>query len=283
MTSDSVQTAATVPGAATDGISSWSENPLLHVTRLCLSFLQGLFEQAPDGHFHWVDNMERSEIIITDESPLQSELINKRPAVVTVRSPVAFAGIALEQLQSMSIRTGERVHTDMIAGHMTFNCLSSKKVEAEQLGWLVGRHLWILHRIFLQAGFHKFGERIQILAASPAGAIIQGDSQGEILNVPVVVPIFFQWTEKITPLNLRVLQGVEARMTVSMARPLGRSTMPAEAMADGSKAVTGTRVDLQRGRVVRPPHIKGRPVVTQHYPGGQPADPPVEVRVVVEE
>lgn len=282
MTSSTVQTAATAPGAATDGISSWSENPLLHATRLCLSFLQGLFAQAPDGHFRWVDDTERTEIIITDESPLQSETINKRPAIVTVRSPMAFAGIALEQLQSMSIRTGERIHTDMIAGHMTFNCLSSRKVEAEQLGWLVGRHLWILHRIFLQAGFHKFGERIQILAASPAEAIVHGDSKGEILNVPVVVPIFFQWTEKITPLNLLVLQGVEARMTINMVAPIKNAIVQADSTPDGSRAIPGTKIDLQRGRV-RPPHIKGRPVAIRNDPGGQPADPPEVIRIVVEE
>lgn len=277
MTSSTIHTSA--PQAGSDSISSWGENPLLHATRICLSFLQGLFGDAdlPEGNFKWVADRETTEIIISDESPLHMDVINKRPAIVTVRSPVAFAGIALEQLQSLSIRTGERVHTDMVAGHMTFNCLSSKKVEAEQIAWLVARHLWILHRAFLAYGFHKFGEKIQVLAASPAGALIAGDTQNEMCSVPVVVPIFFQWTESITPLNLAVLNRVEANMQVQMAGVNAPATRPA-----GVRAVTGQRKQMLRGPV-RPPHIRGRPIATATNPGGRAADPPLTVTIAVDE
>lgn len=280
MTSSKVQTSA--PPLANDDISSWGENPLFHVTRLCLDFLQSLFKQAPKGSFHWDSDRQLTELVVTDELPLHSEVLNKRPGIVTVRSPVAFAGVALEQLVSESIKTGERVHSDLISGNMTFNCLSRVKVEAEQLGWLVARHIWILHRVFMRAGFHKMGERVQILAATPAGALIQGDTEGEIHNVPVISPYHFQWTERITPLNLGLLREVEASMEVHMKEPREKTErVPLRGTA------VNTDVVLRKGNI-RAPHIRGRPLIqssvaTTSIPSAQPQSDPVTVDVVVDQ
>ena len=57
MTSSKVQTSA--PPLASDEVSSWGENPLFHVTRLCLAFLQNLFKQAPKGSFHWDSDRQK--------------------------------------------------------------------------------------------------------------------------------------------------------------------------------------------------------------------------------
>lgn len=252
MTSSKVQT--TAPPIAGDSISSWGENPLFHVTRICLAFLQNLFKQAPEGEFRWDADKQLTQLIIQDELPLHSEVVNKRPAIVTIRSPVQWAGIGLEQRRDENLRTGERVHTDLISGHMTFNCMSRVKVQAEQLGWLVARHIWILHRIFMRAGFHKMGQRVQILAATPAGALVSGDTEGEVHNVPVISPYEFQWTERITPVNLDVLNEIEVSMA-SFMRPVEERTerVPIRGTA------TNVDVALRKGRL-RPPHVRGRPL-----------------------
>lgn len=268
VTSSKTQTSAARLGS--DAISSWGENPLFHVTRLCLSFLQGLFKQAPEGSFRWNQDRQITELVVTDELPLHSEQINKRPAIITVRSPVQWQGIAMEQRVSESARTGERVHTDLITGHMTFNCLSRVKVEAEQLGWLVSRHLWILQRLFMKAGFHKIGQRVQILSATPAGALVSGDTEGEIHNVAVVSPYEFQWTERITPLNLDMLNEVG----ISMGG-LVREREPEE--------VRLTPGAIASGRI-RPPYIRGRPISQEArrdaIPSAQPAG--FDINIVVE-
>lgn len=276
MGSSKVQTGSTI--LAGDEISSWGENPLFHVTRLCLTFLQRLFENAPDrSQLRWNADRQLTQIVITDEYPLHSEVLNKRPAVVTMRSPVAFAGLTMEQKMSENLRTGERVHSDMISGHMTFNCMSRVKVEAEQLAWLVARHLWILHRVFMRAGFHKMGERVQIQATSPAGAIIAGDTEGEILNVPVVSPYHFQWTERITPLNLTLLGEIEASMIAEMKPPATKTyTVPMQGTA------VRPEIEVQRG-VVRPPHIRGRPINTTPVPSSQPTDGGIATELLIEE
>lgn len=281
MTSSKVQTSA--PPIAGDKVSSWGENPLFHVTRICLAFLQNLFKQAPAGEFRWDPDKQISEIIIQDELPLHSEQVNKRPAIVTVRSPVQWAGIGLEQKRDENLRTGERVHTDLITGHMTFNCMSRVKVQAEQLGWLAARHIWILHRIFMKSGFHKMGQRVQILAATPAGALVSGDTEGEIHNVPVIAPYEFQWTERITPLNLDLLNEVEVAMSAFAREPTEKTQRVA-------LRGTASNVDiaLRKGRI-RPPHVRGRPlsteaaVVFEPVPSAQISEEPVSLNIIVED
>jgi hypothetical protein len=275
--SSKTQTASAPLGS--DSISSWGENPLFHITRTCLGFLQNLFKQAPDGDFRWDADRQVTQIVITDELPLHSEQLNKRPAIVTVRSPVQWAGIGLEQRRDENLRTGAREHTDLITGHMTFNCLSRVKVEAEQLGWLVARHIWILHRLFMRAGFHKMGQRVQILAATPAGAIVTGDTEGEIHNVPVIAPYEFQWTERITPLNLDVLNEIEISMAAFMREPEEKTEKVA---LRGTS--TNFDVVLKKGRI-RPPHVRGRPLSTEAerdaIPSAQSGD--LSVNIVVDE
>lgn len=277
----------TAPRMGSDAISSWPENPLFHVTRTCIGFLQGLFEQAPVGCFHWVDDQEQTELVITDDLPIDIGVVNQRPAIITVRSPVAFGRVSLDQMMETDIKTGGRVHSDLVSGHMTFNCLSRNKVEAEQLGWLVGRHLWILRRMFLKSGFNDFGQGVQIAASSPAGAIVQGSGDTEILSVAVTTPFRFQWTERITPLNQNVVQSIQARMQLNAPTPL-RVTEVAEGGSTGP-GLRGTAVganfanqinSMRSGRSrIRPPSIRGRTIQTSDHSSGQPAADPQVVEV----
>ena len=187
-------------------MSAWGENPLFHLTRLFITFLQELFGQAPVGSFHWTEDDTMTELIISDETPLHMEVIQKRPAIVTVRSGVAWAGIGLDQLMGKSIKTGEEIFTDMISGNMTLNCMSRVSVDAEYLAWLCSRHVWILKHTLMKWGFHKVGEQIQVLGRSPAGQIVSGDTEGEVILVPVVIPFHFQWMERIQEKDLPLLR-----------------------------------------------------------------------------
>lgn len=209
-----------------DERSSWADNPILHVTRLCLSFCQGLFEQSPMEDLRWFPDPEQTRILITDDAPIDSEVINKRPAIVPVRSAMSFAGIAMDQLQSMRPDTTERVHTDLIPGHMTFNCIARKKWRAELIGWVVARHCWILRRLFLKAGFHDFGQRIGMQPPSPPGALISGAAEAESVNVAIVVPFYFQWGDTINSQDNRTLSAIEARITTNCPRILTPTAVP---------------------------------------------------------
>lgn len=242
----------------TDDISSWAESPLRHVTRLCLSFLQGLFKQSTEGNLKWSMDPEKTEILITDEQPLNADVINKRPAIVTVRSPVAWAGIALDQLQHYDFRTGERVHTDLISGNMTFNCVARRKDVAETIAWIAARHFWILRRIMLKNGFHDFGQRIQVLAPSPPGAIISGAADPESVCVPIIVPYHFQWQETIRATDLETVQEIEAHITSRIPEPLRPTPMAAGGSPGPGLRGTGLGATESGLKGLRPPWIRGR-------------------------
>jgi hypothetical protein len=240
--------------------------------------LQEVFADPPTGaNFRWTDDDETTRLYLTDESPIKSEVVEKRPAIVTIRSGFAWAGLALDQKRNHQIRTGEQVYTDMISGNLTFNCLSRVPVEAEYLAWLVSRHIWIFKHLLMQRGFHKVGENQQILARTPAGALVSGDTEHEIVNVPVVVPAHFQWTERVQekdlPLMNRVITALNARMggvvEVNTTKPPLRGT-----------AVRPTVKDRLH-TAFNPPTIRGRRLESvEPYPGSQPDPDGVTVEVV---
>ena len=83
------------------------EDPLFHYTRIYLLFLQGLFQQFPEGSYRWSDDERLSEIVITDQVPIPRERVEQRPAIVAMRGPTQFA--------NLSLRTGRKLSWDAAA------------------------------------------------------------------------------------------------------------------------------------------------------------------------
>lgn len=261
-------------------ISSWGENPLFHLIRICILFVQELFTDPPEGaNFRWTPDDETTRLYITDETPVKSEVIQKRPGIATVRSGFNWAGLGLDQKRNHRIKTGEEIFTDMLSGNITFNCMSRVPVEAEYLAWLVSRHLWIFRHLLMQLGFHKIAEGQQILARSPAGALVSGDTEGEIINVPVIVPAHFQWTERVQEKDLPLLQKIETNIIARAGGYIQRS--------HGRPPLVGTSVkpDItdQSRKALNPPSMRGRvlePVVTEPLPGSQPDEEGLDIKVI---
>lgn len=269
--------AGSVQTSKFEDLTSWNENPLFVATRTCIMFLQELFRSAPKGCFHWTEDPETTDLIITDEAPLQTEVIEKRPAIVTVRSASSFAGIGLDQLEFLDMKTGAEAHTDMISGNLSFNCMSRVKVQAEYLGWQVGRHIWIFKHMLMKAGFHKIGENIQFMSPSPPKALVTGDSESEIVNVAAVVPFHFVWTDTISEQDLVRAEKITTNITARMAavnRPDVVTRLPLRGTAQYAVK------EVLPSSKLRPPSMRGRPLVPRDpYPGSQPSDPPINIEV----
>ena len=267
---------ATVQTTHMEDMLEWNENPLFVATRTCIIFLQELFRAAPKGCFHWNESDKLTDLIITDESPLHTEVMEKRPAIVTVRSATAFAGIGLDQLEYLDMKTGAESHKDLISGNLTFNCMSRVKVQAEYLGWQVARHIWIFKHYLMQQGFHKIGEQIQMLSPSPPKALISGDTEGEIINVAVVVPFHFHWRDVIMEMDLVKMEKVETSIEVRMKdviRPDTTTRVPLRGTSQYAEREVMPRSKIQ------PPSIRGRVLTPVQRPGSQPSDPPLSVVV----
>jgi hypothetical protein len=248
------QSAIQVPSSS---LVNWAEQPLLLIRKICLSFIQGLFEQADQGCFHWNESLEETEIVITDESPIKLDVVGKRPAISTVRGQVAWGKTSLDEMQSRNMATDQIKHTDLLSGNMTFNCCSREPLETEYIAWVVANHTWLLRRLIMKyTPVHEFGRGQAVGAPSPAGAIVSGDTEGEWICTPVMVPFFLQITGKVTPLNLTLLKAIEARFNLRGGAQIGPTGVRGQATKENTAGSPAPGEEVN----VRPPTIRGRPI-----------------------
>lgn len=278
---DKIQTAApNEPGH----ISSWEDSPLNHLVRLTLLFLQSLFGSAPTGHFRWDEDEELSELILTKEFPMDSEVLHKRPAIIPVRSTAAFNGIGMDQLEYENQRTGERSHVDMVSGNLTFNCLSRVRDESEQIAWLSAKHIWLLRRVLLKLGFHDIGQRFQIGSPGPPGELVHGASKSEIICTPAWTSFQFHTSAKVLEEDVPILQKLEADLTARVAASYRPTNIKQEGgWGTGLVQVGGGPVEFQniKGRI-RAPSIRGRPATVTQVLGSNRPTEPLTIKVNIE-
>lgn len=194
------------------------EDPYLYFTKVYLTYLQGLFRQFPSGNWKWSESDMDTEIMITDQAPVPRDRIEQRPALVTMRGPAQFAGMTLDQLKSIDRKTGAREHTDMVACTMTINCIAKGGLEAQRLAWIVQRHLGIANgkRLLQKFGVFKISDNIACSGETPPGALVAPEPTSEMVNVCVTSPFFFQWTERVTPLDAPTFEAAEMYMQTSL-------------------------------------------------------------------
>jgi hypothetical protein len=207
------------------------EDPLFQYVRIFTKFLQLAFSSFEKGQFRWCDDLALTDLIIQGEGTVLREVVEKRPAIIVARGPVAFTNIALDQFAgplldpktgrltaNQDLETGARRHTDLLASSVSFNCLSSVGVEAGRIAWVCAYATRTLKRALMRAGMHRVGEDIQVGAESAPGAIVQPD-QGEIIMVTVSVPFFFQQTWTTTPLDKTLLNQVTLALRSEVGYP----------------------------------------------------------------
>ena len=166
-------------------------DPLYRVTGGLLRFLKGMFKSQSPGNYQWSDDATQSEIVITDQSPVNLEVNEKRPAIVTIRGPAAWANLGFGQSVMVNMTTGRKDKQDLISCNMTFACLSREGVEAQRLAWIIFSHL-PLFKPFINRdvpGIHNLGNNMTLTGESGAGALVQGSSSPEWKMVQVVVPV----------------------------------------------------------------------------------------------
>jgi hypothetical protein len=220
------------------------EEPLFYFTRAYVLFLQGLFKQLPSGSYHWSEDENLSEVVITGQIPVPRERVEQRPAIVVMRGPARFANLTLDNMRRVSSQTGEKERTDLIACTMSVNVICKNEPEANRLGFLVLRHTRTFKTMLQRLGFHKIGDDGELGPISPPGALVSGESDPEFLMVTVQIPFFFQWTEKDTPSSYR-LREIEAHLRSALE--------PYSSTTEGNKEYRAA---------LSPPTIRGRVINT---------------------
>jgi hypothetical protein len=136
----------------------------------------------------------------------------------------------------------------------------------------------------MKLGFHKVGQQIQLMAPSPPGALISGDTEAEIVNVPVIVPFHFQHSVRVTDTGVRLVEKMETTIQTIVAS----INKPTDHLLEGGHGTglyqsDGSRVKHQnlRGNI-SPPSIRGRklePVIPRPYPGGTSQPQNVTIKI----
>lgn len=207
------------PGAFADP-ASFRYSPLHHVRSLYLQFVQGLFYTAPAGQFHWEEDTQKTEIIITGESPLHVDTLNDRPGIAFTRAPVGVGHLGFDDMLSFDLTTGRKVKTMLIPGTMVINCCSRVDLESEYLAWVVFEHLWLLRDILMKAGFYDIGRNLQLSAPSKPGDIVAGDGADEWFCTSVTSPYHFPRMSSLTPLNQQIIREIQLRLGLNRPAPL---------------------------------------------------------------
>lgn len=189
--------------------SSFKYTPLQHVRVLFVSFVQGLFAESPVGSYHWDPDIDKTEIVISDESPIKLEVLNQRPAISFTRGPVQFYGLGLDDMQFYDMRTAKKTKAILVPGTMSINCCSRVDIESENIAWVVAEMLWLLRELLLKQGFFELGRHPQISSPSPAGSIVMGDQGDEWFCTTVSIPYQFPRMSNFTPLGNEIANSIE--------------------------------------------------------------------------
>lgn len=194
--------------------NAWNvyDDPLYRVIAGFNLFLKALFKDMNPGEYKWIDDPKLTEIFITDQHPVNLEVVEKRPAIVTIRGNAQWANLGMNQTVDYEWHSGKVTKQDLVSFHVTFACLSREGVEAQRLAWFLFSML-PLFKPHLQRsihGLHNIGNSLSMGGETPAGALVQGSSTPEWKMVQVVAPIHVSYKSSIEPLDKVWLEGIVA-------------------------------------------------------------------------
>jgi len=110
---------------------------------------------------------------------------------------------------------------------------------------------------------------------------VQGDTEGEWLNVPVQTPFFLQWTDRVLSLThdwsgrpIHTLQKAGMSFSTRMSQFQNTKTFKQTAGLETGAPAWGTMADkardnqiIRRAGVLKPPGIRGKTIPQTTQPG----------------
>jgi len=186
---------------------------------ILLRFLQEFFYQMPEGEglFHFEPGDETgqtaetdTELIIGVAGAINTDTVEKRPAIMLSRGPFGYGDTSIDSLLSLEWDTGKETRTDLLSGSFVIHCVSRMGEEAEKLAVIVARAIRGFRVTIQRAGLFNIGIRIRIGEESVANTLLGGDSDEDFITVPVSFPVYYEesWTleypnaETLTTINV---------------------------------------------------------------------------------
>lgn len=186
------------------------------LVRHVLAFVKDVFSYCPPGAYQWKPETESSpdqtgsEIFIAAAPPLKVEVMGQRPAVTVVRSGAAYRGIGIGDLAFTDVSTGAKAKMDIVPTNIIVHVLSRYPLESEHLAGFLNSHIWGLREQLVRSmpSLLYMGQRPNISAPTPAGALVSGDTEHNWCVVSISYPAYLQEVVHTYPLGKQILKGI---------------------------------------------------------------------------
>ena len=164
--------------------------------RTWIAWIKSLFASRPVGQFRWVPNESETEIIITDQGPINAESPHYRPAIITALGPGSWTGTGLTQRLQMAPfpLDAPTVYSGMSSVNFSITCVAREGAEARRLGYYLYRLIPVFEPILQKFGLHGVTAALVIGQENPAESLVQGSSMPEWKAVTIQAPFFVKDT-----------------------------------------------------------------------------------------
>lgn len=215
------------------GDEGLDNDPQVRLTQIFVYFLQNLFREFPEGYgMRWNPNDETSEIVVTAEKPEVSS-VEKRPHIVCVLGAYRWSGLGLDQLQNSRASDGQRQHTDLVPGTISYHCQAKEGLVARRIAWNASQYTTMFRRLIMkEAGMHHVGVQHEVGPESGLTAFTGPVSETELVSVVVTVPFYWQPQWRIKGPS-SVWRNMELAMNVNGPKPAGQTMNVRPAMVNG--------------------------------------------------
>ena len=198
----------------------YGEDPLAHYTNVFIRFLQLLYATFEPGNYRWNPDENITEVVITDQSPIARETVEKMPAIVVMRGSAQPGNIVLNDFSSSDMKTGRHSYTDLISATMTFNCISRVGREAQRLASTSHMMVQRLKRDLLRGGnIHHIGPITMGAESGPGSLVSGGPGDPGLIVVQTTVPFYYQDFWSVEPADKVLLKGIDVRVTSQSLQP----------------------------------------------------------------
>lgn len=250
--------------------SSFHTSPLTQVRVLYNSFAKVLFATRPVGNMHYSED-ESSEIYISDEHPVDPDIVGVRPCITFTRGPIQFYSLGMDDMLSQDLRTGTKTKSVLIPGVMSINCCSRNDIESESTAYWLAEHLWLLREKLMGLdGFFEIGRQQQVSAPSSAEGIISGDNGREWYCTTVTSPFQFPRTSQFTPINEQMVNAIALQIQTRMQQLQCRGVGLGPAASPNADLPTNVQVSQGPSYMPMASDARGR----APDPGGNLPQPP---------
>lgn len=190
-----------------------------------IEFLQYLFYFRSPGHLHWNAAEDLSEIDITNETPIRSEVLQRRPAIALTRSPAVMFHMGFnDDTETVDLQSGAVRRTVFLLGQMMINCVAKMPQESENIAAWVWEQLWAQrHLLIKRYGFYEVGRQLGLGSPSPAGSLVSADGAEEYFVTTISSPFQIIRSVQVTPLGVTIFKGA----TVNLRQRMATSRRPA--------------------------------------------------------